>query len=90
MEEAARLCDRVGIIHHGKLLAVDTVPTLLGTLGGAPTLVLARSGGEYRVQTMNPLDERTGSPPSSRWSSASSVRRSNRSSFTSPGVSCGD
>ena len=57
MEEAARLCDRVGIIDHGKLLAVDTVPTLLGTLGGAPTLVLARSGGEYRVQTMNPLDE---------------------------------
>ena len=25
MEEAARLCDRVGIIDHGRLLAVDTV-----------------------------------------------------------------
>jgi ABC-2 type transport system ATP-binding protein len=57
MEEAARLCDRVGIIDHGKLLAVDTVPTLLGAFGGAPTLVLARSGGEYRVQTADPLGE---------------------------------
>ena len=27
MEEAARLCDRVGIIDHGRLLALDTVPT---------------------------------------------------------------
>jgi ABC-2 type transport system ATP-binding protein len=57
MEEAARLCDRVGIIDHGTLLAVDTVPALLGRFGGAPTLVLARSGGEHRVQTMNPLVE---------------------------------
>src|SRR3954470_8915596 len=57
MEEAARLCDRVGIIDHGKLLAADTVPTLLGAFGGAPTLVLARSGGEYRVQTADPLGE---------------------------------
>src|SRR5215203_630482 len=37
MEEAARLCDRVGIIDHGKLLAVDTVAALLATHGGAPT-----------------------------------------------------
>src|SRR5829696_6353331 len=57
MEEAARLCDRVGIIDHWKLLAVDTVPTLLGAFGGAPTLVVARSGGEYRVQTADPLGE---------------------------------
>jgi ABC-2 type transport system ATP-binding protein len=57
MEEAARLCDRVGIIDHGKLLAVETVAALIATYGGAPTLVLARSGGEHRVQTMDPLAE---------------------------------
>jgi ABC-2 type transport system ATP-binding protein len=57
MEEAARLCDRVGIIDHGRLLAVDTVPALLATHGGPPTLVLARSQGEHRVQTTDPLGE---------------------------------
>ena len=57
MEEAARLCDRVGIIDHGRLLAVDTVPALLAQYGGAPTLVLARAGGEHRVRTTDPLAE---------------------------------
>ena len=57
MEEAERLCDRVGVIDHGKLLAVDTVAALLATYGGAPTLVLARAGREYRVQTTDPLGE---------------------------------
>jgi ABC-2 type transport system ATP-binding protein len=57
MEEAARLCDRVGIIDHGKLLAVDTVAALLATHGGAPTLVVARSDGEHRVRTTDPLGE---------------------------------
>ena len=33
MEEAQRLCDRVGIIDHGKLLALDTVQGLITTHG---------------------------------------------------------
>jgi ABC-2 type transport system ATP-binding protein len=57
MEEAERLCERVGIIDHGRLLAVDTVAALLGRYGGTPTLVLARAGREHRVQTMDPLGE---------------------------------
>jgi ABC-2 type transport system ATP-binding protein len=57
MEEASRLCDRVGIIDHGKLLAVDTVAALLTTYGGAPTLVVGRSSGEHRVRTTDPLGE---------------------------------
>jgi ABC-2 type transport system ATP-binding protein len=57
MEEAARLCDRVGIIDHGRLLAVDTVSALLAQYGGAPTLVLARAGAEHRVRTTDPLGE---------------------------------
>lgn len=34
MEEAQRLCDRVGIIDAGKLLAIDTVPNLIAQHGG--------------------------------------------------------
>lgn len=34
MEEAERLCDRVGIIDHGKLLALDTVEELIHQHGG--------------------------------------------------------
>ncbi len=34
MEEAQRLCDRVGIIDHGRLLALGTVDELIGEHGG--------------------------------------------------------
>jgi len=34
MEEAEKLCDRVGIIDHGKLLALDTVDSLINQYGG--------------------------------------------------------
>ena len=34
MEEAQRLCDRVAIVDHGKLLALDTVDNLLDQHGG--------------------------------------------------------
>jgi ABC-2 type transport system ATP-binding protein len=34
MEEAQRLCDRVAIMDHGRILDVDTVPALLDRYGG--------------------------------------------------------
>ena len=34
MEEAQRLCDRVAIVDHGKLLALDTVDNLINEHGG--------------------------------------------------------
>jgi ABC-2 type transport system ATP-binding protein len=34
MEEAQRLCDRVAIMDHGRILDVDTVPALLARYGG--------------------------------------------------------
>ncbi|MEW5796033.1 MAG: ABC transporter ATP-binding protein [Candidatus Zixiibacteriota bacterium] len=34
MEEAQRLCDRVAIIDHGRILVLDTVPSLLARHGG--------------------------------------------------------
>ena len=40
MEEAERLCDRVAIIDHGRLLALGTVQELLDAHGVAPRMVL--------------------------------------------------
>jgi ABC-2 type transport system ATP-binding protein len=34
MEEAQRLCDRVAIMDHGKILDLDTIPALVGRYGG--------------------------------------------------------
>lgn len=39
MEEAERLCDRVAIIDHGRLLATDTVPNLIRRYGGKSLIV---------------------------------------------------
>jgi ABC-2 type transport system ATP-binding protein len=41
MDEAAELADRVGIMDHGRLLALDTPDALIGTLEGEGTLELA-------------------------------------------------
>jgi ABC-2 type transport system ATP-binding protein len=38
MDEAAKLCDRVGIVDHGKLLALDTPSALTRSLPGSTTL----------------------------------------------------
>lgn len=38
MEEAQRLCDRVAIIDHGKLLAIDTVDRLIEQHGGQSSI----------------------------------------------------
>jgi ABC-2 type transport system ATP-binding protein len=55
MEEASRLCDRVGIMDHGKLLAVDTVDALIRAHGGRPVLVAQTDAGEQRVETDDPV-----------------------------------
>ncbi len=57
MEEAERLCDRVGIMDHGRLLALDTVQGLLRSQGGLPRLVVQTDGKEIDVLTPDPLCE---------------------------------
>ncbi len=57
MEEAERLCDRVAIMDHGKLLALDTVSGLLEHNAGSPTLVIEIDGRETRIATDDPLAE---------------------------------
>jgi ABC-2 type transport system ATP-binding protein len=59
MEEATRLCDRVGIIDRGRLLALDTVDGLVARHGGDPVLVLRSGGHETRLATRDPLADLT-------------------------------
>src|SRR5579872_7297457 len=44
MEEADRLCDRVAIMDHGRILALDTPSTLKRSVG-ADTVVTVKTGG---------------------------------------------
>jgi len=57
MEEAERLCDRVGIIDNGRMLALDTVPALLEAHGGESIVTARRASGEIRKTTSEPLVE---------------------------------
>jgi ABC-2 type transport system ATP-binding protein len=57
MEEAQRLCDRVGIIDHGKLLALDTVDRLIAAHGGKSTITAERADGEIRIEAIDPMAE---------------------------------
>jgi len=57
MEEAERLCDRVGIVDNGKLLALGAVPELVAAHGGRPVLVADTGREEVRVETDDPLRE---------------------------------
>jgi ABC-2 type transport system ATP-binding protein len=41
MEEAERLCDRVGIVDHGKVIALGTPKALIASLGGTEVVELA-------------------------------------------------
>jgi ABC-2 type transport system ATP-binding protein len=71
VEEAQRLCDRVAVIDHGKLLALDTVDGLLSRYGGRPVVEVELerepedpgrlpgklAGRRLRLETDRPLDE---------------------------------
>lgn len=71
MEEASRLCDRVAIIDHGKILALDTVDRLIEEHGGKsvitaelnkiPNDISAVSGeiegNTLRIDTSKPMEK---------------------------------
>lgn len=78
MHEAAKLSDRVGIIDHGKLLALDTVPGLMRELPGSTTLSV----------TVN-LDGRDGQHISDALSDVDGVERVERISASPGGMPAG-
>ena len=57
MEEAQRLCDRVGILDRGKLLALDTVSGLIDAHGGKTSVVAELADREVRIETDDPVAE---------------------------------
>ena len=48
MEEAARLCDRVAILDHGRVIALGTPAALVATLGADQIVELRTSGAGDR------------------------------------------
>ena len=57
MEEASRICDRVAIVDHGRVLALGTVADLISSHGGDPVLVVREGGVERRLPTRDPAGE---------------------------------
>jgi len=55
MEEAARICDRVAILDHGKLLCVDRTEALLARYAGKPRLWVEYDGSRETIETDDPL-----------------------------------
>ena len=60
MEEAQRICDRVAIIDHGKILALGTLDALLADYGGPPRLELQfGAGAELETEILETEDPLT-------------------------------
>ncbi|MSR40863.1 MAG: ABC transporter ATP-binding protein [Phycisphaerales bacterium] len=57
MEEAARICHRVAIVDHGRLLDVGTPNELIARHGGSSVVVVIRGDAELRVVTVDPAGE---------------------------------
>jgi ABC-2 type transport system ATP-binding protein len=57
MEEAQRLCDRVGIMDSGRLLALNTVPNLVSLHGGKSVVTAVWPDREAKVETDDPVRE---------------------------------
>ncbi|MDI9405015.1 MAG: ABC transporter ATP-binding protein [Limnohabitans sp.] len=57
MEEAAKICDRVGIVDHGRMLDVGTVGELIARHGGQSAVTVERNGAEERILTADPVAE---------------------------------
>ena len=59
MEEVEALCDRVGILDGGKLIACDTIPNLVAGLGGA-MIEVGLESGRVSAELLNGLRKLSG------------------------------
>ncbi len=84
MDEAAELCDRVGIMDHGHLLALDTPEALTRDLPGAnaSTSPSRRLPAATEAQLVELLEQLRGNRHGSRWCPKAAAR--SRPNLTSP------
>lgn len=57
MEEAEKLCDRVGVVDKGQLLALGTVDELIEQYGGESRVHIKSEQGEESFMTANPVND---------------------------------
>lgn len=57
MEEAERLCDRIAILDHGRVLAIGTLGELLEQYAPDSTIILEDGGAAQRIETQDPIGE---------------------------------
>lgn len=57
IEEVQKLCDRVGIVDEGNLVAGDTVGRLIANYGGKSILTVETDQGETKIETDEPVKE---------------------------------
>ncbi len=57
MEEAEKLCDRVGIIDHGAFLAFDSVDKLIESHGGKSMVTVMRHDSQVQIESDDPIAE---------------------------------
>jgi ABC-2 type transport system ATP-binding protein len=63
MDEAERLCDRVGVIDHGKMIALGTPKSLIESLGGSQIVELALSSAPAEDEAKHALAAALGELP---------------------------
>ncbi|ACV27193.1 ABC transporter ATP-binding protein [Kangiella koreensis] len=57
MEEAEKLCDRVGVVDKGQLLALGTVDELIEQHGGHSSVNIRSEHGDESFMTANPVND---------------------------------
>jgi ABC-2 type transport system ATP-binding protein len=57
MEEAQRVCDRVEIVDHGRVIAAGSPDDLIGLHGGASVITIQTADSETRFETNDPVAE---------------------------------
>jgi ABC-2 type transport system ATP-binding protein len=55
MDEAERLCDRVGVVDHGKMMKLGTPRELIASLGGDEVIAFSATGGDERALGLDAL-----------------------------------
>jgi len=61
LEVAEAICDRIAIIHHGRIIALGTMPQLremAGTTGQLETIFIQLTGGEDEIDVVNVLNDK--------------------------------